>query len=119
MNEILRPDCVDSLGKLNEWLDECGMLQRDCVDAEIGTTVCSNAQIWKFDREFPSADRCAANAAHRALIDRASGLLWGYLTGIETGQRLVWRIRPEVSESSVRNRRVVQFYARFWLEPQA
>ena len=118
MKDLLRPDNVDSLGKLNEWLAECGMPQRDCLDAEIGTPICSGAQIWKFDREFSPDDRDAANAVHRALIERAAGLLWGYLTGIEDNQRLVWRIRPEVSEGPLGKKRVVQFYARFWLESE-
>lgn len=140
--EINPPSDVDSLGKLNEWLAECGMPQRDCLKDEIGILACTEAEQWMLGVEFPVADRDNANSAHRGLIKYVAGAFYGRLSYM-AGQKLVWRVRPEVTEDGVykyfapdgteidpdtysgpefqqvdTGNRVAKFYARFWLESE-
>ncbi len=140
--EIKPPTDVDSLGKLNEWLADCGMPQRGCTKEEIGTPTCTAAEVWALGVEFPVADREFANLSHRQLIKFVAGGFYSRMSRMGS-QRLVWRIRPEVDEQPIykylkpdgtegdpdtddtadlemvdTGQRVAKCYARFWLEPE-
>ena len=135
------PEEVDSLGKLNEWLDECGLPQRDCKEEEIGTPLCCEAEQWNVKVSFRSTDREEGTKVRQALINHMARCFYGRF-GAKEEVRLVWRIRPEVTEQkvvecfasdgslvdpiltrssdySVRETEFTDavFYCRFWMEP--
>src|SRR5258707_228670 len=102
-NGIPPPDDVDSLGKLNEWLAECGLPQRDAKFAAQGgtdipqgpngTTILNPGLLFR---------EGGGNETWRTLFRAVASVLYGHVVGAaEDGKRLVWRIRPEVDEQRV------------------
>lgn len=144
MRQIKPPHDVDSLGKLKEWLAECGMPQRDILPEEIGSEPCTEAEQFGLGTRFLTHDQDAANAGHRELITFVAQAFYARFSHMD-GKTLVWRVRPEISEEpecryenhlgepvDVITHRddgyplsciplgttVVKCYARFWLEEE-
>lgn len=106
MPEIKPPVDVDSLGKLNEWLETCGMPQRNAKLAfgrqlsESDPSDSIEFEAWGFGFSFDRENREEANAGYRRLISHVAGALYGRFSDPRYAS-VVWRIRPELDENAI------------------
>lgn len=100
------PRDVDSIGKLNEWLAECGVAQRDTKLAierqENGDDIVVldpplQYEAWRFEFRFERTNRKEANIGYRCLIKQVAGALYERFSHPHL-REVVWRIRPELAE---------------------
>jgi len=107
MREIKDPEGVDSIGKLNEWLAECGMPQRDSKpaldesgphdDASRVPAVSIQWENWGLGFKFERGNREEANKGYRELIKFAAQGLYARFHD-ERYAEIIWRVRPELDE---------------------
>jgi hypothetical protein len=100
MREIKSPEGVDSLGKLTEWLAECGMPQRD-RGAEAAPEHAEEEMGLGF--KFLPGDRETANQGYRNLLGFLCRAFYTKFSHADD-QRLVWVSRPHLDEGDLTHR---------------
>lgn len=128
--KIKWPVDIDSMGKLREAIDECGVPQRDTALEGPDVACWTKATIISFGIPISRNDREASNNAHRVLVWFFSGTIYSVMATMLNGQRLVWRTRPEIEESETNNfstkffifnsikpdDKIASVYCRYWIE---
>src|ERR1700722_11726935 len=108
--KIKPPEGVDSLGKLNEWLTECGIPpQEGCameLEDSLAPSVCVAVapEIWwqtyGLGFKFERGNRDEANEGYRKLIDFVARSFYAHFA-CGAYEKVLWRVRPELSEDKV------------------
>lgn len=127
---------IDSLGKLREATDACGVPQREASVYD------ERAEAWGFGFRYQAGDTETANKGYRCLVKHAAACLYGRLATVPENKRWVWRVRPELTEDKLfrhedsagnavdsvtyrsdenireidTGERLVKFYCRIWVE---
>lgn len=95
---ITEPRGVDSIGKLNEWIETCGMPFRKRAPDEIAVQHIA----FGFGFRFAPDDRAASNSGYRQLAQTlASALYVRFVDASEAGMQAEWRLRPEFTEEAI------------------
>ncbi len=95
---LIEPWDVDSIGKLNEWIETCGMpfCERGRLEFEVEHIA------FGFGFPFARENREMSNAGYRRLAQTlASALYVKFIDAAEAGWAAAWRVKPEFTEEAV------------------
>jgi hypothetical protein len=107
---IAAPQEVDSLGKLREWLAECGMKEFDPAEFPTIDHAKIEHETWGFGFKFKPDDPHAADVGYAHLIRHAASCFYGRFErelSEHPQTRIIWRERPRLVEEARMMKRVL------------